>query len=265
MTITPFDSGAIELTSQAIGEAFTGTGINRLLTAARIPIPDVSTKWRRIDAALTAEQDRTGTGNSLVSLLQQVMQPVRWANDRRGFESLRGNLNGILAFAGIVVHEDGQVGRRKAATTHDEAVATSRRLRDAMTRRGGHAEVFKYCSTELVAEDCFSVVLEATKGLAERVRDMTGLDEDGHKLVNAAFEGNSPMVVMNALQTDTERNEQRGLANIIKGIFSAFRNPTAHEPKLTWHVSEADALDLLCTLSLIHRRLDKAVVRHRVT
>ena len=42
-------------------------------------------------------------------------------------------------------------------------------------------------------------------------------------------------------------------------MLSAFRNPAGHEPKVTWHVSETDALDLLSTLSLIHRRLDEAV------
>jgi uncharacterized protein (TIGR02391 family) len=46
----------------------------------------------------------------------------------------------------------------------------------------------------------------------------------------------------------------------MRGVFSAFRNPEAHEPKVHWHVSEADALDLLSALSLIHRRLDSAVV-----
>jgi len=52
----------------------------------------------------------------------------------------------------------------------------------------------------------------------------------------------------------------------MKGCFSAFRNPTAHEPRIVWHVSEADTLDLLSTLSLIHRRLDNAVVlRRRMT
>jgi uncharacterized protein (TIGR02391 family) len=68
------------------------------------------------------------------------------------------------------------------------------------------------------------------------------------------------MLAFNTVRTDTERNEQRGLANIMKGIFSAFRNPAAHEVKSQWHVSEDDALDLLSTLSLLHRRLDRAAV-----
>lgn len=68
------------------------------------------------------------------------------------------------------------------------------------------------------------------------------------------------MLALNSGRTETERNEQSGVASIMKGCFSAFRNPTAHEPKVSWKISEADALDLLSTLSLVHRRLDAAVV-----
>jgi uncharacterized protein (TIGR02391 family) len=263
MAVPSLEAGAVEGVARAIGEAFSGTEIDRLLTASSIEIPDVSTKWRRIDAALMAEQARSGSGTSAVVLVQQAMQPVRWASNRARFDTLRDELNVVLAYAGLAVGKDGQVFRRKAATTHDEAAATSRRLRDEMSRRSGHAQVFKYCSAELVAQDCFNAVFEATKGLAERIREMTGLDLDGHRLVAAAFESDTPRVALNSLRTDTERNEQRGLANIMKGVFSAFRNPSAHEPKLAWHVAEADALDLLCTLSLVHRRLDQAVVLRR--
>ena len=40
------------------------------------------------------------------------------------------------------------------------------------------------------------------------------------------------------------------------------RNPAAHEPKLYWTMSELDALDVLGTLSMIHRRLDTAISRN---
>ena len=61
---------------------------------------------------------------------------------------------------------------------------------------------------------------------------------------------------------DPERRGQRaaGVAKLAKGLFSAFRNPAAHEPKLLWAMTEQDALDVLGTLSLIHRRLDQADV-----
>ena len=37
-----------------------------------------------------------------------------------------------------------------------------------------------------------------------------------------------------------------------------FRNPTAHEPKIDWNVTELDALEILGIISYCHRRLDNA-------
>jgi uncharacterized protein (TIGR02391 family) len=50
--------------------------------------------------------------------------------------------------------------------------------------------------------------------------------------------------------------------NLIKGLFGAFRNTTAHAPKIHWNITEQDALDILTTISLVHRRLDSAVRTH---
>jgi uncharacterized protein (TIGR02391 family) len=71
-----------------------------------------------------------------------------------------------------------------------------------------------------------------------------------------------PLLAFNSLQTDTERNEQNGMINLMKGMFSAFRNPTAHAAKISWTITEQDALDLLTLASLLHRRIDSAVSTH---
>jgi len=47
--------------------------------------------------------------------------------------------------------------------------------------------------------------------------------------------------------------------SLMKAAFSMYRNPTAHAPKISWCMTEQDALDLLTLVSLIHRRLDQAV------
>ncbi|MGB3676817.1 MAG: TIGR02391 family protein [Candidatus Nanopelagicales bacterium] len=263
MAIGPFNAGAVERISRILGEPFTGTQIDGLLQAANIAPQGESTKWRRLNAALSAEQGATNSGNCVVVLINEAARPVRWSDPQR-FNDFRDEMNEVLAFSGLILHSDGQIGRRPIATTHDEAMSRSRRLRDEMQRRNGHAEIYRYCSRELVADDCFNVVLEATKGVSERLRQMTGHDLDGHQLVMATLDGVAPMVALNGLRTDTERNEQRGISNILKGVASAFRNPLAHEPKVLFHVTEADALDLLSTLSLVHRRLDAAVVLRRV-
>lgn len=269
VALEPFDEAVIEGIAAVIGATatgFTGGEIAALLQRSRVPDPGEMTKRHRVSQALMQEQVRTRSGVCVIAVLTTAMKPVRWSSDRAGFDAMRQELNAVLAYAGLSVETDGRVHRRSVARTHDQATATSRRLRDELQRRNGHAEVFRYCTRELVADDCFGAVFEATKGLAERLRQMTGVDQDGHGIVDATLALSAvggPMVAFNSLRTDTERNEQKGLMNIMKGVFSAFRNPTAHEPRLFWHVSEADALDLLSTLSLVHRRLDDAVVLRR--
>jgi Protein of unknown function (Hypoth_ymh) len=53
--------------------------------------------------------------------------------------------------------------------------------------------------------------------------------------------------------------------NLFLGMFGSFRNVTAHGEKLTWDVTEQDALDLLTLVSMLHRRLDASFGTARTT
>jgi len=74
--------------------------------------------------------------------------------------------------------------------------------------------------------------------------------------VNTAFSVKTPILAINTLKTETEVSEQKGFSNILVGLFGAVRNPTAHAPKVTWTMSEIDALDVLSLISFVHRKLD---------
>ncbi|WP_288741918.1 TIGR02391 family protein [uncultured Rheinheimera sp.] len=80
-------------------------------------------------------------------------------------------------------------------------------------------------------------------------------------LVDDAFSFNNkiPHLALSSLQTESEQSEQKGFANLLKGVFGTFRNTTAHAPKVTWVIEERDVLDILSTVSSIHRRLDGAI------
>jgi uncharacterized protein (TIGR02391 family) len=96
------------------------------------------------------------------------------------------------------------------------------------------------------------------KSVADKIRDRTGLGDDGNALVDRALTGDSPMLAINDLTNESERGEQRGFANLVRGTFGMFRNPTAHAPRIHWPMKKDDAEDLLSIVSLIHRRLDAA-------
>ena len=127
--------------------------------------------------------------------------------------------------------------------------------------RGVHADVLRFCRAELVEENYFHAVLEAMKSIASKIREQSGLSNDGAELVKDAFsfgKTSRPILAINALVTETDKGEQRGFVNLLIGLFGTIRNPTAHNPKIEWPISEQDALDILTTASLIHRKLDDA-------
>ncbi len=263
--IEPLATPVIEGLADILGDTndgFTGSEIARLLADCGIEdvLPD-GTKRIRLRDALVACQRRDGAGNAVIRLISEAMAPVRYAGDHVRFHRYQDALNQVLVHAGLKVRDDGQIQHTAPAHTLSEATKLANRLRAELTRRGTHAEVLRYCSEEVLPQDLFHAVFEASKGLAERIRTMTALTTDGSVLVDQALapgKTGTPVLAINSLRSETERSEQTGLANLVKGVFGMFRNVTAHAPKITWTINEPDVLDLFTTLSLIHRRLDSA-------
>ena len=248
----------------------TGTEIGSIL--ARLGIPDLMptiTKRHRLFEALAKRQAQTYSGNTVCAFIQEAMNPVRYTGNRVLFDSRRDDLNTILAFCGYSLGEDGKLRlRAQPARTLTEAEEAAGRLRSELSRRGVHPDVLKFCRSELLQENYFHAVFEATKSVADKIREKTKVDGDGSELVDYAFgigKQGMPLLAFNSLQTETEHSEHSGLMQLMKGIFGVFRNVTAHAPKVKWPISEQDALDLLTIASYIHRRLDTCFRTPRLT
>lgn len=238
----------------------TGADIGYLLQDCRLE--DVSpemTKWMRLFNALVKAQNTHQVGNHLIMFVNRALNPVSYARDKEKFTWRRSELNVVLSFSGFSVREDGNVVRAPVETTLKGARARAGALRAALEDRGAHQEILRYCRAELVDENYFHAVLEAIKGVAERIRNLSGLTTDGAELVNSAFSVKTPILALNSLKNETEISEQKGFGNILVGLFGAVRNPTAHAPKITWPMTELDALDILSLVSFVHRKLDGAV------
>ena len=111
-------------------------------------------------------------------------------------------------------------------------------------------------------DNYFHAVFEASKGLLKRIQEQSDIDLDGERLIQKVFLGDAPILAFNTLMTETERNEQRGIALLMQGCVAAIRNPLAHEPKILWD-GENDAADYLTLISLLHSKLDDAVTTKR--
>jgi uncharacterized protein (TIGR02391 family) len=244
----------------------TGSEIGRFLRDQHIddPYPTL-TKRHRLFGAFKTRRDRDGNANHIIRFIKVVMDPVRYVDgDHAVFEERHERLNVALSFAGIEIAVNGEIRSTHKATTITEADQRAKRLRRILQERQVHADVLRYCRAELVSDNYFHAVLEATKSVAEKIREKSGLTADGAELIDRAFggvaaAGKTPLLAFNSLRKESEKNEQNGLMHLMKGLFSAFRNPTAHEPRLTWQMSEEDALDVLTIASMLHRRLDQSV------
>lgn len=257
-----FESAQLEAACKVLGDTvkgLTGGEICYLLQEIDIsdPYPNL-TKWKRLFNALAEAQNKHQVGNHLILFVNKAMAPAKYTTNPELFAWRQDGLNVALAFSGYAVRADGKVVHTTRETTVQGALARARRLHALLEGRGTHAEVLKYCKAELLEENYFHAVLEAVKGVAERLRGMAGLTNDGAELINQALSTKTPIIALNSLNTDTEVSEQKGIANVLVGVFGAIRNPTAHAPKVVWAMPEQDAIDVLGILSYVHRKLDNA-------
>ena len=264
-----FSLTELEAIAGALGdtdEGLTGTEIGLLLANARIEDIDPGrTKRTRLLNAFVTWQNRAGHRRNILAFIRFSMKPERYVRTPERYAPMRANLNRGLAFSGLQVEASGELVSSERVSTISEAVRRADDVRGDLMSRGVHADVLAFCRTELIADNYFHAVLEATKSVAEKLRNTTGLKDDGATLVDRALGGNPPMLAINQLRTESQLSEQRGFANLVKGMFGMFRNTTAHAPKVSWEMSKGDAEDLLTLASLVHRRLDAAIMPSRVS
>ncbi len=104
---------------------------------------------------------------------------------------------------------------------------------------------------------------EGVKIFCEIIRELTGLTQDGNDLVNHAFSKSPPLIQLNALATDSERNIQEGQGHLSRGLITGFRNPISHGPMdsaVPALFSELDCLNILSLVSYLVTRLDRVTV-----
>jgi len=258
-----FPPNIIEGIAVALGEVGSGSDMSRAISHYRwTDDSNQSTKWRRFDYLFNKQQALDKSPNAILGFIKFYFAPSKFVNDNPRFESLREQLNLQLAFVGLEYSPAGEFLKVSQVKTISEAENRLRTLKARLQGRVIHHFVLDYCRIELLQDDFFHAVFEASKGLAQRIRDMTGIQKDGAALVDECFGLDHPVIAFNTLQTESEQSEHKGFAMLLKGCFAAIRNPLAHEPRILW-TGEEDALDYFTLLSMLHRKLDSAIVIKR--
>jgi uncharacterized protein (TIGR02391 family) len=264
----PFDSNTIESISKILGntaDGLTGTEIDRLLQECKIENtdPDI-TKWKRLFNAFAQKQNKDRYSNAILYFIKQVMIPTKYISNKEQFDFFKIELNKILIFHGYEIKDDGNIRKVNKVETIAEAEKRVSGLKEKLKTRNIHKEIFKYCNEEIVSENYFHLVFEATKSLAQRIREISNLKSDGSTLIDEALSFNFdkqkiPLIAINKLDSPSLQSEQKGFMNLLKGIFSMFRNTTAHEAKIIWQIEEEEAIEILSIISYAHKKLDNII------
>lgn len=195
----------------------------------------------------------------IFDFIEKVLNPVNYRDisKREQYDFLYEELNKVLLFSGHRVTKEGKLIEETRAKTLDEVDRRVNSLKKELYNRKIHKEVEKYCIKDYLRKDYYDAVFEAAKGVAERVREITGLNVDGGTLFDTAFSTNNPYIFFNSLKNQSERSEFIGLKELLSSIFHLVRNPIAHTPKVNWKIEENKALDILTIISFAHKYLDE--------
>jgi hypothetical protein len=176
-----------------------------------------NTKWKRFFNAVAAAQNRQGDGRPLIRLVAEVMQPVRFESPA-DFELHRTAVSERLLLSGYRVREDGKVAWAIAAATLSEAQQRADELHSELLRRDVQQDVLHFCRVELLQHNYFHAVLEASKSVADKLRERSGEQGDGAPLVDKTCSLSSGPIIafqhagdrMAAVRTDGARHSPEG-------------------------------------------------------
>ena len=162
-TSSPSRTPQLENLARFLGDCGTRSTIGRGFRAPGIvDRSGQSTKWKRIDWAFREMQRTDGAANRVLVFIASYLAPSRFVGEEDRFEARRSGLNQRLSFAGLEYGSDGQFTHVTKARTLSEAEARANAIRAKFRGRRLHHEVSKYCHPELMQENYFHAVFEAT-------------------------------------------------------------------------------------------------------
>lgn len=121
-----------------------------------------------------------------------------------------------------------------------------------------HPLIIEHASALYESGNYREAVLNSIIAIYDSIRERTGIEADGDKLVGQAFSIENPLLILSELETDSGRNDQKGFMQIFKGAYQGIRNPKAHT--LSHDLDATKAAQYLVFASLLIRRVEESVL-----
>lgn len=130
---------------------------------------------------------------------------------------------------------------------------------DEFLKRNFHPEVARHSQKLFVQGNFFHSVFESAKAYNKEVKSKSLSEKDGQQLMLNVWGCDTGVLKVTQCTNQTDKDFQDGIKFLSGGLMSAIRNPTAHEPAISWPINKQDCLDILSLISFLYRQLDKAV------
>ena len=119
-----------------------------------------------------------------------------------------------------------------------------------------HPKIQEHCGSRFDSKHYSDAILAAYKVVLNEIKDITGIHNlDGKPLVERSFSLNNPIIKLNPLVTQSDKDEQQGFMLLYSGAVIGIRNPKAHD--LIVQEDKNKALLYLALVSLLMQRLDE--------
>lgn len=105
------------------------------------------------------------------------------------------------------------------------------------------------------SENYTNAILDSIQFIGDIIREKSGLESDGNTLIGISFGGVNPKIKLNKLSTDSEKNVQKGIESILRGLYSAYRNPRSHS-KI--EDTEEEAFEIIIFINHLLKLIDKS-------
>jgi uncharacterized protein (TIGR02391 family) len=117
------------------------------------------------------------------------------------------------------------------------------------------SSLWEAVSTNYSTNNYTGSILDAIMYTNNLIREKTDLQNDGVALIGDALGGNSPKLKINRMQTESEKNVQKGIEQLLRGVNQAIRNPRSHDKH---NDSIQDANSLILFINYLLEFIDSA-------
>jgi uncharacterized protein (TIGR02391 family) len=92
--------------------------------------------------------------------------------------------------------------------------------------------------------------------LFDMIREESGLRSDGADLIGKAFSLSNPRIILANLKSESGKNIQKGVIQMLQGYFQAYRNVASHS--LTQTFDQREVLSILISISRLYVQIKEA-------